>query len=631
MRLVDSVVASLFIITILLLPACGGGDSDDPGNADVPPAASDDPGNADVPPHHVSPALIKLDFPTALLESTARGFSPVVGFLGANGTVAASVSTGSGFQSPREAWIYDGQATYPAGLTDKPYFSARPAAKPNATGLVTGNSEENASLVPALFGGRSWLYQDGGTLPLGITDYLHRDLSGQYKSTSIALNDLGQVLGMSQRYDPVTGEPNGSSAWLYQDGTTSLLGLTDSEHLYGSSVGEHLASASNQLTLNQQGQAIGGSSRLKGASAWLYDRGAVFRLGFFDSPHTATDGTQISGALALNESGQVIGSSEQYGSGTSLRVGRSAWLASGAGSDPLSLGMLDENPGTADGSGYHYPHFINEQGQVVGLSSTEFPCSPGGPFYSDCYDDDIAWFYDGNATRRIGLYDVEHQRADGTHSHTVRAMNNQGQAIGESVHPISNPGGTGSGQSAWFYDGEESRRIGLPDQLALTAADYRSSSARFLNELGQVVGTTEILNPTPSFLYDRTISHTWFYDSESRRTFILEKPGATDLQVTHLSDTGVVLGYYTVAGAATDYTVPGAATDDASSRRAFYFSVEAGFLDLDQLIANAGLDLEASGFRHLAGARDINPTGQIFGYGQLLDGSIGSFLFSPGS
>lgn len=259
---------------------------------------------------------------------------------------------------------------------------------------------------------------------LGITDYNHTNLSGYHYSYVRQLNERGQVIGWSNRYN----NGDGATAWLYYGENYTRLDFTDSIHL-----GLNGKRSSSVLGLNDAGQVIGcsdryyGYSNVLGTSAWLYDGASFIMIGFYDADHTGDQTEdyerQYSRPKQINEAGQVIGDSRRYvGSFHSGEKAYSPWLYDGG--NYTRLGFTDDEHTGDDGKQNGGVRQINEAGQVIGASSR----------YNG-YDEygTTAWLYDGeNYTIIIGLTDAEHTREDGAHESSAGQINEAGQVTGNS-------------------------------------------------------------------------------------------------------------------------------------------------------------------------------------------------------
>jgi len=104
----------------------------------------------------------------------------------------------------------------------------------------------------------------------------------------------------------------------------------------------------------------------------------------------------------------------------------------------------------------------------------------------DQYGGQSAWVSQGSEIVRIGLYDGEHTRADGSRSSVPYHENELGQLAGFSSRFID--GIAEAGGSAWFFDGVMTRRIGLFDRPEAMNHPAAIDAPRILNDRGQVVG-----------------------------------------------------------------------------------------------------------------------------------------------
>ena len=102
-----------------------------------------------------------------------------------------------------------------------------------------------------ILGKTAWLYDGATTIALGFAGP-----DGNLFSTATELNEAGQVSGSSSR-----SGGGGSSAWLYDGATTIDIGLTGSEHTRNDGY-----KSSGAGDLNEAGQVIGESMRFNGGS-----------------------------------------------------------------------------------------------------------------------------------------------------------------------------------------------------------------------------------------------------------------------------------------------------------------------------------------------------------------------------
>ncbi|MEY2529200.1 MAG: hypothetical protein QOJ05_1290 [Verrucomicrobiota bacterium] len=204
--------------------------------------------------------------------------------------------------------------------------------------------------------------------------------------------------------------------------------------------------------INNQGQVAGSSERY----AFRYTNGVWENLGILP-------GGNNSGASAINGSGQVAGNS-QYTNGGAIRH---ATLYSGGTVTDLGYPPLSGNYSTGTG--------INDSTQVVGYS---------GPTLSTSYTNAFIW--DAvNGIREIGTLGGQYAKAF--------SINNAGSVTGTSQVP------TGFGSfHAFIWDAVNGMR-----DIGTIAGD--TSSGNFINASGHIVGSSTINNfdnRSHAFLYD---------------------------------------------------------------------------------------------------------------------------------
>jgi hypothetical protein len=506
----------------------------------------------------------------------------------------------------RTAWVYNGTSTIDVGLTGSEHtrddgYKYSSIGQLNEAGQVHGyaNRYNGGS---ADLGRSAWFYNNATTIDIGLTDSEHTRNDGYKYSDVNELNEAGQVTGRSERYNGDTWL--GHSAWLYNGATTIDIGLISSEHTRNDGF-----KASTTQQLNEAGQVTGRSNRYEagsdlGRSAWLYNGATTIDIGLTGNEYTRNDGYKDSFANQLNEAGQVNGVSVRYNGG-STKVGQSVWFYDGA--TTIDIGLTDTEHTRNDGYQYSDYGQLNEAGQSRGQS---YRYNGGGIFLGY-----TVWFYDGANTINIGLTGSEHTRNDGFKLSDAQKISNAGQVIG---HSARYSGGNASlGESAWLYDGTTTIEIGL------TGAEYtgdngrRSSRPVYLNETGQVAGSSARYNGSASLGQDA-----WFYDAVLDETFRLQlsvrSDGYANSQAHYLGDDGLVLGSYTLFDE----------SDREIGERAFYFTVAQGLHDLGSLVDGG---LTAHDWEWLADAHHTNGLGQIVGGGKLLSQSDGqtAYLLTP--
>lgn len=524
----------------------------------------------------------------------------------------------------------------------------------NASGQAVGISYRYVANVQYASDQKSvWFYDGIQTRRLGLIDSTHTRSDGLQNSILGALGDAGYVLGYSQRFGNFTSGYGTSDAWLYNSNTDtySVLGLHDSAHQRSDGTENQ-----NAEFLNGVGQAAGTAVRFNtygqenGKSAWFFDGSINQRIGFFDSNHTSTNGSQFSSVRGLTDSGLVFGTSNRYvGSssvaatswvysggqytnlglsgqaftntaygtttsgithvnkagqavGTTLRYqgatqsGRSAWIYQNGAS--VEIGLTGTQHFGTDGSLYNDIDSLNETGQVIGHNTK---------YSGSGYIGRAAWFYNGSQSSEVGLRGTGYSRAsDGYQYVDAQFLTDSGWVAGQSNRYN---GDIFLGLSAWVDDGSGASQVGYVDAQHTRDDGYQESSIEFINESGQIVGSS--LSYTGGVADG--ISY-WFYDTMDAQYFDLHFANSDQvIAIDFLSDDGVVLGRYS----------------DSSHiySQAFYFSPDEGILDLQDYLLLHGVDVAAEGWTELRNASYINELGQIIGTGRHVDDVGGKSTF----
>jgi hypothetical protein len=358
----------------------------------------------------------------------------------------------------------------------------------NEAGQVLGSSRRFNGGNSFSLGLTHWVFNGVTTVPIGFKGPEYTRADGFQGTAVIGLNETGQVAGYQSRF-------NGGStslatiAWLY-DGTTTIdISLTGPEYTRNDGY------TYNAVTgLNETGQVAGysyrynGGSTQLGTSAWLFNGTSRTFVGLTDSEHTRDGGGTFNRTWSLlNESGQVTGYSSRYNGG-STDLGQSAWLYNGTTTIPI--GLTGPEHTRSDGYKTAYLEYLNEAGHVVG-SSTRYN---GGSTYLGAHH----WLYNGTTTIPIGLTDVEHTSDVGLQWGSILKLNEAGQVAGyasryvgtyDNIYNPDNPG-----RSAWFFNGTTTLNIGFTGPEYSRADGYKFSNTTDLNEAGQVIGWSRRYN-----------------------------------------------------------------------------------------------------------------------------------------
>lgn len=269
-------------------------------------------------------------------------------------------------ESGQSAWSWTNAiGTVRLGFTDDAHTRSdgvqwSRAIAANDAGQVIGESQRFTGLLNA--GASAWAWTHSlGTTRIGFTDAQHTTADGYQYSQATAQNAAGQIIGTSSRSD------NGSSAWTWTSSLgTVRIGLVDAQHTRG----DGLQSSYSQA-INPSGRVLGTSARYlggsdSGSSAWTWSSSSgTTRIGLTDAQHTRTDGYQQSSASAINTSGHVLGSSSRYTGG--VDGGASAWTWSSS-LGTVRLGLVDSLHTRADGYQFSSGRAMDETGQVIGTS-----------------------------------------------------------------------------------------------------------------------------------------------------------------------------------------------------------------------------------------------------------------------
>jgi hypothetical protein len=299
------------------------------------------------------------------------------------------------------AWLFDGKTTIEVGLTGTEFTRSDGFRYDNDEGSFDLNQAGQVAGLSGRYGGGTqwlgwgaWLYDGAKTVEVGLSGTEHtrddgfrdsRFLLGPGSYPMAVVNAKGQTVGSSDRYNGGSTYL-GSSAWLYDGASTIEIGLTGPEHTRSDGFRFSDVCCGPDQPLNDAGYVIGHSNRYEGGeslgdSAWLYNGTTTIELGLTGPEHTRSDGYKGSSAHAVNDAGQVIGSSLRY-EGTS-EMGLSAWFYDGART--IEIGLSGPEYTRSDGFQEITPQYWSQSGQVVGTSYR---------YDSDTRKTRDIWFYD---------------------------------------------------------------------------------------------------------------------------------------------------------------------------------------------------------------------------------------------
>ena len=563
----------------------------------------------------------------------------------------ASLYNGASIQVGQSAWFFDGKSTIDLSLKDSNHTGTGGARYSdiqtfNEAGFVVGTSDRfNGNLRT----GRSlWRFDGSTTSIIGFTDAAHTRNDGYKNSVIQGMLANGTVVGSSERFDGAS--QSGNTAWVF-DGTAKRVGFTDAEH---TGAGNQQSSGVSKFT--QAGQFVGTSRRYSGTNdlgttAWVYDGASTKKIGLVSSEFVRNDGYKQSEIRHVNESGVVTGHSFRYDSSTGEARGGSAWLYDGTST--TKIGLIDAQHTSSIGTQSSDATYLNSAGHVAGRSTRYSGINESGQ---------SAWVYNGSLTSRVGFSDAAHTRNDGHQESTIFKLSNSGFAAGRSARYT---GANYSGDSAWIFDGNLTRQIGLSGGEFTSDVGWSSNNIIALTESGNAIGSAARYNGGANYLgdsiwrfdgvdsqkiglyttdffvrndgvaysvvqnvnangdvsgvanrYDGANSigqSAWYFDSDLDQTTELlfsvrPSDGYAYSSVSYLGEDGMVLGTYRLFDA----------TGVDLGFRAFYFSIDDGMVELGSMVDGG---LSNNGWSSLASVIRVHGTDYILGQGTTAIGT----------
>lgn len=585
---------------------------------------------------------------------------------------------GVALDNGRDLWVWNGQTTTQLGLTGNEYtgstgYQVSDVEFHNLSGFVAGTSQRFAGVNTSI-GQSVWSWNGGSTTRLGLTDAEYTGSTGFQYSRIVGLSASGQVAGYSQRVTNVSTS-NGSDAWIWDGSATTRIGLAGVG--YTGSSGYRNSQPRFQ---NASGQVSGFSSRVSevrtnlGSDAWVWNGVATVQIGLLGSGYTSDTGFQASSPELQNDAGQVVGLSYRIGPANET-FGQDAWVWNGTAT--TQIGLIGGAFTSSDGVRSSTPLLQNAAGQVAGISLRY----PRGTFS----DSTASWVWNGNTTTQIGLIGAAYTGSQGFQSSRPYLQNAAGQVTGLSWQ-IQGVDST-LACDTWVWNGGTSTPINPTTGAFTGSAGNRSSSPRFQNEIGHVVGYSDrYVNVTGSGGDPWTSNGRAVWSWNGATTTEISLTGATYTgsagyrwnDVVAQNADGSVVGwsqritgergfngndawYFDPSTGVTtavigstrngdnySYSLPTRLTDGGfmlgnymffaegstvGERRAFIFRPDFGFTDLGELVDNG---LTANGWTRLANPAFAEALSTIIGYGYVNGQSGGLSVFvmtvpSPGS
>ena len=391
----------------------------------------------------------------------------------------SSTATG-GRTTPAKGSVWKDPEGNVCAETDAHFGDHWPTSGLNPNRVWCPASVPKAQLVPRE---RSrWVVRDLGTL------------GGGQDSHAVAINERGQVVGVSSAKDTYENGDHVAHAFLWQKGR-----MTDLGTLPGSQT-------STAAAINDRADVIGDSPRpTGGVRSFVWQKGKLTSFGdgtiaaalndrgqiVVDGPHPFLwqDGRRTplgqwaSRVFAINERGQVVGSKFTNGQ-------RHAFLwENGRLTD---LGAL--------GGGTHDPVAINDRSQVIGNAGVATGRVP--------------FLWENGRMRNLGTL--------GGSKAEVSAINNRGQIIGTSYTAAGH-------QHAFLWQNGKMRDLGT-----LGGA---SSGAGAINERGQIVGSS--YPPSGPQGWASPLAFVW---ENGKMTRLPVLPGCTGSGAGDISEQGQIVG-----------------------------------------------------------------------------------------
>ncbi len=350
----------------------------------------------------------------------------------------------------------------------------------NSNGIAIGSSsklENNTNL-----GGRAVRWDlNGNATELGN---LGVDSGGNTTANAFAINASGIIVGTANTYSngtllynrAVRWDSSGTAATQLGDLGTNPAGIT---FAYARAVNSSGVIVGNAAEYN-------GHSYSQGERAVRWDAGgtAATELGNLG---TSTSGYCLASALALNDSGNIVGYAEKYSISNDLGSRAVRWDAGTTAA--IELGNLGT---TSSGSTQSGATAINSPGTAIGYANRyKLVQTSDGVQSISQGSRPVRWGAGTTIATELGNLGTD---AAGVATATARAINNSGTIVGNSQKYIA---GVYLGTRAVRWDANSTLPVVLGD-LGTTNSGYTTGNAVAINDEGFSVGTAlKCVNGSP--------------------------------------------------------------------------------------------------------------------------------------
>lgn len=369
--------------------------------------------------------------------------------------------------------------------------------------------------------------------------------TGTSSSDAYHINNAGQVAVDSQAYNDSHASQGYVGLLVGPDGSRTNLGSLGTSTNGGSNVRPKGVNNAASVTVVGSAATYDASHAFQGTEAFKWQNGTMTGLGFLSTAGTDSRGRPTSFAYGVNDAGTAAGWAQVYDSSHNS-VGREAVLyQNGAVTDLGNLGT--SSTGAVNSYGYN----INNSGQIVGLS--------------DVYDANhvakgqAAFVSLNGQTTVIGNFGTD---ANGQGFSAAASINDAGQVAGGSE--IYDANHVDHGSAAFIWQNGQMTRLG---NLGTDANGNGSSTAQAINNVGQIIGSSDVYDANHTLLYN----HPYFYSGGAMTdlyTLIGPNSGWTNLNPFGLNDSGQIVGYGTYQGSTQAFLIQSAdqsAAPEASS------------------------------------------------------------------